>query len=98
VVVKSKRGRRRYVLFAVSPDITKQSLINRIKNASAGKEPPYVVQCVSGKAIIRCAPDERDDLISLVERADRTSESLLTSGTLRTIREAYPELKVHKKQ
>jgi hypothetical protein len=99
VVVKSKRGRRRYVLFAISSGITKPSLIGRLKNnVSEGREPPYVVQCIPGMAIIRCAPEEKDDLISLMERTDRNAESILTSGTLRTIREKYPELKVPRKR
>ncbi|MDR3205848.1 MAG: hypothetical protein LBT41_01950 [Candidatus Methanoplasma sp.] len=93
MVVKSERGRRRYVVFGVSAGLTRSMLINRLRGVCPEDEVPYVVQCVPGKAVIRCAPKEIDRTIAAVAAADRASEPLLTSGTLRTLRERYPDLK-----
>ncbi|MDR3282392.1 MAG: hypothetical protein LBS92_02135 [Candidatus Methanoplasma sp.] len=97
MVVKSERGRRRYVVFGVSRGLTRSGLIGRLRSVCPEEAVPYVVQCVPGKAVIRCAPGEIDCVIGLISLADRESEPLLTSGTLRTLRERYPDLKTPKK-
>lgn len=94
MVVKEKRGRRRYIVFEVSKGIDKSSLIYKANNACRLGESLYVVQCDAGKAIIRCSPDQRDRSIEIMGTADPGSTPLLTSGTLRTLREKFPELKV----
>jgi len=91
MTVREKRGRRRYIAFTVSREHTKDSLIRALR-ARTGV-PPYVVQCAEGWAIVRCAPDETEVTISLVNDADPPSASLRTSGTLASLRDAYPELK-----
>jgi RNase P/RNase MRP subunit POP5 len=96
MVVKEGNGRRRYIVFDVSPEITKESLIKRLR--SAGSDPPYIIQCVPGKAVLRCSPKEKDDVIDVMARADPASVPLITSGTLRTVRGRYPELKTPKKR
>ena len=96
MTVKSKRGRIRYVVFDVSLETTKDSLIKKLK-AAPTEEPPYIVQCASGKAVVRCSPEKRESVILLISAVDRSSVPLLTSGTLHKIRSIYPELKPTKK-
>jgi len=90
MVVKEKRGRRRYIAFTVRPGITKDVLISLLRKT--GGDPPYVVQCGEGWAIVRCSPRDVDMTVGLVRSADPSSVSLRTSGTLRTLRCMYPEL------
>jgi len=96
MVVKCKRGRTRYVAFDVSSDLKKDVLIRHMKS-NEPDNPLYVVQCTNGKAIIRCAPKTRERTIRVMSQADPSCVSLMTSGTLRKIRERYPELKAPKK-
>ncbi|MCL1810844.1 MAG: hypothetical protein FWG41_01275 [Methanomassiliicoccaceae archaeon] len=96
MVVKEKRGRYRYVVFSVSPEMRKELLIKRLRSVCSG-DPPYIVQCVSGKAVIRCSPKDRDEMIGLMFQADPSSVPLMTSGTLFKVRSKYPELKAKKK-
>jgi len=91
MAVKEKRGRRRYIAFIMSPAHTKESLIRSLRPLSDA--PPYVVQCAEGWAVVRCAPGEIDRTISIMKDADPSSASLRTSGTLASLRDAYPELK-----
>lgn len=92
MVVKSERGRRRYVAFTVNESLTKETLISKLRSFVPPEEAPYVIQCASGWAIIRCAPKEHEDTVALMKRADPSSESVMTSGTLRTLRARYPIL------
>jgi len=96
MTVKERIGRKRYVVFDVSPDLTKEHLIKRFRSVCQG-DPPYIIQCVPGKAIIRCSPEGKEEMMRLMTRADPSSVPLATSGTIRTIREKYPELKAAKK-
>lgn len=87
MTVKSKRGRRRYVAFRVSPQLTASSL-------AAGLPRQFrVIQCAEGMAVVRCEPDTREGCIAAVLRADPGAEAVRTSGTLRTLRERYSVLK-----
>jgi RNase P/RNase MRP subunit POP5 len=95
MVVKSKRGRRRYIAFSVSPELRKEALIRGLRQVDPDN-PPYIIQLAGGKAVVRCSPDKREGTILAVSQTDPSSVSLLTSGTLRTIRDAYPELKIRK--
>ncbi|MCL2891066.1 MAG: hypothetical protein FWF40_04145 [Methanomassiliicoccaceae archaeon] len=89
MTVKEKRGRRRYIAF-VTADLTKEAMISRLRKVC--NEPPYVIQCSEGRMIVRCAPPDIEETIRLVKLADPLSSSLKTSGTLATLRSAYPEL------
>lgn len=91
MVVKSKRGRRRYIAFVVDPSLTKESLIARFRN-SAIDPAPHVIQCSEGWCILRCAPNEREGTISSMAEVDPFSRSLRTSGTVISLRRRYPEL------
>lgn len=91
MTVKAKRGRRRYIAFAVDPRFTKDALIAAFRRA--GTLQPYVIQCAEGWAILRCSPNDTDETISAMKAADGSSISLRTSGTLAKLRSLYPELK-----
>ena len=91
MVVKAKRGRRRYIAFTVSPGLTKEWLSGKIRAFCAG-EPPKVIQCAEGWCIVRCSPKECADTVALMSKADPESRSLRTSGTLITLRKRYPRL------
>ena len=91
MTVKEKRGRRRYVAFTVSPDLTKASLTGALRAACG--DPPHVIQCSEGWAVVRCSPHDISDTVTAMNLADPSSVSLRTSGTLCSLRERYPELK-----
>ena len=91
MVVKSKRGRRRYVAFTVDPSFTKEGMAGKLR-AFCGDSAPKVIQCAEGWCILRCRPEDRDETISLISRIDPESKSLRTSGTLITLRRRYPRL------
>ncbi|MCL2509514.1 MAG: hypothetical protein FWF07_00340 [Methanomassiliicoccaceae archaeon] len=96
MVVKSKRGRVRYIAFDVPADLRKDILIKKVNSTGSG-EHLYVVQCASGKAVVRCSPAGREEAVRILTQAEPSCVSLMTSGTLHKIRERYPELKVTKK-
>lgn len=98
MTVKEKRGRRRYMVFKVSPGIDKGALIRKANSVCGEGESLYVVQCESGMAIARCSPEQRERCIELMLAADPGCVPMLTSGTLRTLREKFPELKVPSKK
>ena len=89
MVVKEKRGRRRYIAFTVSAAHTKDSLVRSLREFPGA---PYVIQCSEGWAIVRCSPEETDASVSAMLLADPSSVSLRTSGTLAALRGRYPEL------
>ncbi|MCL2711771.1 MAG: hypothetical protein FWD37_00640 [Methanomassiliicoccaceae archaeon] len=91
MTVKDKVGRKRYVAFSVDEKMTREELISSLRRVSG--DPPYVVQCAEGWAIVRCGHDKVDDTIDSVKRADPLSSSLRTSGTLAALRRRYSELK-----
>jgi len=96
MVVKAERGRRRYVLFEIDPEFTKESLIAALRKKYPDNT-PFVIQVAEQFAIIRCAPKERDEVIEKMMSVDPKCHSITTSGTLITIRNRFPVLKVSKK-
>ena len=89
MTVKSVRGRRRYIAFSVRKGLTKSEMIGKF---NAFGDNTYIVQCGSGFTILRCAPKETETVKERMKRMFPDSEPLLTSGTLRTLREKIPEL------
>ncbi len=83
MTVKSKRGRRRYIAFKVSPGLTAPELSQKVPRQFR------VIQCAGGMAIVRCSPETADGCKAAVRRADPSSEPVRTSGTLRTLRARY---------
>ena len=92
MVVKSVRGRRRYIAFTVDPSLNREMLISRLRSVS-GDAAPYVVQCAEGWCILRVSPKDSESALSLMSRLYPDSKSVSTSGTLRTLRSRYPVLK-----
>ena len=54
MTVKSKRGRRRYIAFKVSPGLTAPELSQKVPRQFR------VIQCAGGMAIVRCSPETAD--------------------------------------
>ena len=92
MVVKSVRGRRRYVAFKVDAELTREALISKLC-ALKGDDAPYVVQCAEGWAVIRSTPDDVCNDIDTLRLADESAVPIKTSGTLRTLRDKYEVLK-----
>jgi RNase P/RNase MRP subunit POP5 len=88
MVVKEKRGRRRYIAFR--SELGREQMLSalRSKADSIGVRTPKLIQFEGGMGIVRCSPEEKDAIIDLLGSVEGT-ESLLTSGTLRTLRERY---------
>ncbi|MCQ2056031.1 MAG: hypothetical protein MJY64_00955 [archaeon] len=53
---------------------------------------PYVVQCSNGWAIVECRPEEVKKTVLVMSMIDPFSVSLLTSGTIISLRRKYPNL------
>ncbi len=94
MVVKEKRGRRRYVLFRMSSDLDKRSLVKAINRSYGRDSAPYVIQCQDSMSIVRCSPDDIEELIKVMLSIDENCYSVTTSGTLKTIRDKYPQMRV----
>ena len=88
MVVKEKRGRRRYIAFR--SELGREQMLSALRSKAdlKGVRAPKLIQFEGGMGIVRCSPKEKDSVIDLLGSLDRT-ESLLTSGTLRTLRERY---------
>ena len=91
MVVKEKRGRRRYIAFTVSAGLGKDTLIASLRKVC--DVPPYVVLCAEGWAVVRCSPADVDIVIGIMKNADASSVSLRTSGTLASLYDRYPRLR-----
>ena len=89
MTVKSKRGRRRYLVFTVPGSASRESMIRSIP----GGKRFNVIQCAEGMAIVRCAPDEIEECTGAVRAAEPSAELVTVSGTLKTLRDRYPVLK-----
>lgn len=57
-----------------------------------------LITCGKGKAVLRCNQEQRDLLISAYTSAFPEHGSLKTSGTLRTLRDGDPEIRVPRKK
>ena len=94
MVVKSERGRRRYVFFEV-PEGTRR---DDVSAALDGIQSVKVVTCAGGEAVVRCSPAERADVAVRMGSAFDGCRSVRTSGTLRGLRDRYPSLRVPQKR
>lgn len=90
MVVKEKRGRRRYVAYALSGPVAKSELEDGIR--STGYSQIRIVQCAGGWCILRCEPWLLERLDRIMEKACPGSVSKSTSGNLITLRRKYPIL------
>jgi len=93
MVVKEKRGRRRYIAFEVDRRVTDEELLAALNAAlSPLGIRTKMIQFDGLKGILRCRPQDKDrTLTALANRptGDFSLVTLSTSGTLRTIRERY---------
>ena len=98
MVVKSVRGRRRYIVFTVPADAGRNEVLDALSELTAEMPDLRVITSFGGKAVVRCSPAEIEAVRAAMSGAFPGSESLITSGTLRKVRETYPELKVPQKK
>ncbi|NYT11737.1 MAG: hypothetical protein GKC03_04200 [Methanomassiliicoccales archaeon] len=98
MVVKDKRGRRRYIAFVLTQGgpITKSGLITLLREASREYriEEPRVIEFDGTKGIVRCGHLLKEETLAILgsfsERKDGIEvKTLSTSGTLRKLREQY---------
>ncbi len=92
MVVKERRGRRRYVVIACDPAYEGRDEAVKELNAlfrSLGMQPPHVIDTGDWHLIIRCSPSERDGVLSALGDLDRSLTPLRTSGTLKKLRARY---------
>ncbi|MGE0014755.1 MAG: hypothetical protein AB7S83_01010 [Candidatus Methanomethylophilaceae archaeon] len=90
MTVKSKRGRRRYIVFRIGADVDRFSL------AQATFRPGHhvkVISCDEGMAVVRCSPADTGWVSDAVVSSFPGSEPLRTSGTLKSLRDRYGSLK-----
>lgn len=90
MVVKSKRGRRRYIYFRVPRDVRRDGLAESLEGIASVK----VITCHGGEAVVRCSPADRPDIESRLKSKGPEYRPVKTSGTLRTLRAEYPSLAV----
>ena len=90
MVVKEKRGRRRYVAFILGSPVSKSDLEEGIR--STGYSQVSVIQCAGGWCILRCEPWLLERLDGIMEKVCPGSVSKSTSGNLITLRRKYPIL------
>lgn len=96
MVVKSVRGRRRYISFTADADMRRDDMAPIVE--SFGIPSVKLITCGKGKTVIRCDPAHRDELINAYIGAFPECCSLKTSGTLRTLRDEDESLKVPRKR
>ena len=90
MVVKEKRGRRRYVAFVLGEPVSKPRLVEGIRQT--GYSQVSVIQCAGGWCILRCEPRLLERLDDIMGKACPGSVSKSTSGNLITLRRRYPIL------
>lgn len=94
MVVKSVRGRRRYVSYSVPPETVRDDIVAALEGADPPLKGSKAITCRNGKAVVRCAPGDVSALTSILSEALGGAESLDMSGTLRALRTRDPELAV----
>lgn len=95
MVVKSVRGRRRYIFFRTPIHIRRDDLGSIL----AEKYPDHkIITCHDGEAVVRCGPSDVPGIVEVLESQGSEYVSVKTSGTLRTLRDEYPSLRVQRKR
>jgi RNase P/RNase MRP subunit POP5 len=93
MVVKEKRGRRRYVAFEVTSEelLGAEALLSAMRSLSGGRKTPKMIQFDGQVGVVRCDPRElawtRELLVSAGARLGSSIRTLSTSGTLHALRE-----------
>ena len=94
MVVKEKRGRRRYIAFRAESRLSDSELLASLNAIMSPKgiKVPKVIQFDGRMGILRCSPADKEKVVAaLAEGSDLRGsiETLSTSGTLLTLREKY---------
>jgi RNase P/RNase MRP subunit POP5 len=93
MVVKERRGRRRYIAFSVEPLASDAAFLAYLRSAGdrLGIRTPKVIQFDGAFGIVRTSPAEKEAVIGLLNGQGEgiTVHSLATSGTLKTLRERF---------
>jgi RNase P/RNase MRP subunit POP5 len=91
MVVKDKRGRRRYVAFETSEVIDAETVSREIISSAVklGVRPPKLIQFEGRRGIVRSLEPEKEATLELINAAALPMKTLRTSGTLKTLRERY---------
>jgi RNase P/RNase MRP subunit POP5 len=91
MVVKEKRGRRRYIAFETSDVIDAETVSREIISSAVrlGVRPPKLIQFEGRRGIVRSLEPEREATLELINSAALPMRTLRTSGTLKTLRERY---------
>lgn len=98
MVVKSRRGRRRYIAFTVESErqVSPDELLAALRSACASPsdKPPKLIQFDGRTGIVRCLEPEQEATRRLLARAGGTRglriSTVSTSGTLRALRARLP--------
>ena len=95
MVVKEKRGRRRYIAFeAIGAEFANQQLPSALQALfnRSGQRSPKLIQLEGGLGIVRCLEPEMKSVIETLNASIGEGEreirfrTLCTSGTLRALR------------
>jgi len=93
MVVKERRGRRRYVAFEVTSEelLGAEALLSAMRSLSGGRKTPKMIQFDGHVGVVRCDPRElawtKELLVSAGARLGSSVRTLSTSGTLHALRE-----------
>ena len=94
MVVKSERGRRRYIFFEVPHHVRRDDISQALDGIGSVK----VITCSDGRAVVRSSPDDREAVTQRMTETFGGCRSVRTSGTLRGLRDRYPPLRVPQKR
>jgi RNase P/RNase MRP subunit POP5 len=94
MVVKEKRGRRRYIAFETDKRTSDEELLSFFTSVLSPKgiKSPKMIQFDGKRGIFRCPPSDKERILKAVEERRGLPiivVTLSTSGTLRTLREKY---------
>ena len=94
MVVKGRRGRRRYIAFQTDRCIPTEELMAALTSTFVprGIKVPKLIQFDDTKGIMRCSPKDKASVVEVLAQGTGVDLSILTlstSGTLRTLREKY---------
>jgi RNase P/RNase MRP subunit POP5 len=91
MVVKSKRGRRRYIAFETAEATDAETVSREIISSAVrlGVRSPKLIQFEGRRGIVRALEPEKESAVELINAAALPMRTLRTSGTLKTLRERY---------
>ena len=93
MVVKERRGRRRYVAFEVTSEelLDAEALLSAMRSLSGGRKAPKMIQFDGHLGVVRCDLGDlertKELLVASSARLGSGIRTLSTSGTLHALRE-----------